>query len=102
MPHKPDAELIAALVAAVDGITAGGDGLRWWPGVDVAPIAYRRWRSFARRNKSKTPTHEQRVLDLVKGLQSHFESDKPYTHVSDWLSLAEPLADVLGNGIDAE
>ena len=95
MPHKPHPDLIAALAAVVDGISDGGEGLRWWPGVEVAPIAYRRWRSFARRNQSKTPTLEQRVDDLIKGLQAHFEPDVSYTHVNDWRSLAEPLADVL-------
>ena len=100
MRHKPNRELIAAVAAAVDEISEG-DGVRWWPGADIAPIAYRRWRSFDRRNNAKAPTHEQRVLDLVKGLQSHFEPDIPSTHVSDWHSLAEPLADILDNGINA-
>ena len=92
MPHKRDSEIIAALAAAVDEISANGNGIQWWQGEQVAPIAYRRWHSFARRNKSHTPTHDQRVNDLVKGLQSHFELDIPYTHVNDWRSLAEPLA----------
>lgn len=93
MPQKADSEIIAALAAAVDHISASGD--EWWPGEQVAPIAYRRWHSFARRNKSHTPTHEQRVNDLIKGLQSHFQPDIPYTDVNDWRSLAEPLARLL-------
>lgn len=95
MPPKPDTEILAALAAVVDEISASGEGLRWWPGEKVAPIAYRRWRSYHRRNKSRATTREQRIVDLIKGLQAHFEPDVPYTHVTDWRSLAEPLATVL-------
>jgi hypothetical protein len=62
----------------------------------MAPIAVRRWSSFARRHsKSKHPTVEDRVLDLAKGLQAHFEPDTPYTPLSEWLHLAGILATLL-------
>jgi hypothetical protein len=60
----------------------------------MAPIAFRRWSSFARRHKTKRPTLEDRVLDLAKGLQAHFEPDTPYTPLSEWQHLARILADV--------
>ena len=72
-------------------------GIRWWPGCEMAPIARRRWFSFARRHKTKQPTREDRVLDLAKGLQAHFEPDVPYTHWSEWLHLANVLAAVLAD-----
>src|ERR1700687_5046351 len=65
---------------------------RWWPGAEMAPVAYRRWFSFSRRHKSKRPTMEDRVLDLSKGMQAHFEPDIPFTSVSAWLHLAKTLA----------
>ena len=70
-------------------------GASWWPGVEIAPVAYRRWQSFARRSKMKQPSHQQRVLDLAKGLQSTFEPEALCTHPNDWQALAECLADVL-------
>ena len=58
-----------------------------------------RWASFARRHpKVKCPTVEDRVLDLAKGMQAHFEPDTPYTPLSEWLHLARILARVLGSG----
>ena len=68
---------------------------RWWPGVDMAPIAYRRWFSFSRRYKGKHPKMEERVLDLSKGMRAHFEPDIPYTSESAWLHLAQVLAHIL-------
>jgi hypothetical protein len=81
-----------ALAAAID--TTDWE-FRWWPGLEMAPIAYRRWTTFSRRNKSKRPTMEERVLDLSKGMQAHFEPDIPYTSVSAWLNLASVLAEIL-------
>ncbi len=81
-----------ALAEAVEGLRAHGEPC--WPGEQVAPIAYRRWTSFGRRTKAKRVTHEDRVGDLVKGLQSHLEPEIPYTHPSDWAALAEVLAAV--------
>ena len=78
-----------ALAAAIDTTD-------WkFPGVEMAPIAYRRWITFSRRNKSKRPTMDERVLDLSKGMQAHFEPDIPYTSVSAWLNLASVLAEIL-------
>jgi hypothetical protein len=72
-------------------------GLRWWPGIEMAPIAVRRWFSFERRHKTKRTTIEDRVLDLAKGLQAHFEPDTPYTPLSEWLHLARMLGQVFAN-----
>jgi hypothetical protein len=69
--------------------------LRWWAGVEIAPVAYRRFTTFSRRNKSKRPTMEERVLDMSKGMQAHFEADIPYASVSSWLNLASVLAEIL-------
>jgi hypothetical protein len=86
------AEIEALLAEAVDDPRNGGF---WWPGKKMAPIAYRRWASFARRSRSKRPTDEERVLDLAKGLQAHFEPSRLYTPMAEWLPLAQVLADVL-------
>jgi hypothetical protein len=60
-----------ALATAIDAESRVG--LRWWPGAVMAPVAFRRWSSFARRHpKAKRPTTDERVLDLAKGLQAHF------------------------------
>lgn len=79
-----------ALAAEIDKESALGT--RWWPGTEMAPIAFRRWISFARRHKTKRPTTEDRALDLAKGMQAHFEPDIPYTSTSEWLHLARALA----------
>ena len=81
------------LARAVEQLRAEGDS--WWRGVEIAPIAYRRWSTFSRRCKSKHPTEQDRISDLVKGLQAHFEPDVPYTHPNDWRHLGEILANVL-------
>ena len=89
-------ELEAALAAVID--TESDRGIRWWPGSRMAPIALRRWGTFSRRHRRmKTPTIEDRVIDLSKGLQAHFEPDVPHTHPNEWLHLAQKLADVLFN-----
>jgi hypothetical protein len=86
-------EIETALAAAIDAESAVG--IRWWPGREMAPLAFRRWSSFARRHKkTRQATAEDRVLDLAKGLQSHFEPDTPFTPLSEWLHLARRLADV--------
>jgi hypothetical protein len=41
---------------------------------DVARIVERRWASYDRRHP-KTPSGEDRVRDLAKGLRDHFETD---------------------------
>jgi hypothetical protein len=90
-----------ALAVAIDAESRVG--LRWWPGADMAPVVVRRWSSFARRHpKAKRPTAEDRVLDLAKGLQGHFEPGTPYTPLSEWLHLAGILARVLESGGAAE
>jgi hypothetical protein len=80
------------LAAAIDAESE--TGIRWWPGIEMAPIAVRRWISFNRRNKTKRPTIEDRVLDLARGLQAHFEPDIPYTPLSEWLHLARILTKI--------
>jgi hypothetical protein len=86
-------EVESLVAAAIDAESKRG--LRWWPGVSMAPIAYRRWVSFARRNKSKRPKLADRILDLAKGMQAHFEPDIKYNPLSEWVCLAKILADVL-------
>lgn len=62
----------------------------------MAPVVIRRWSSFARRHpKAKHATTEARVLDLAKGLQTHFEPAMPNTPLSEWLHHAGILARVL-------
>jgi hypothetical protein len=90
MPH----DLEAPLAALIDAESAK-NGIRWWPGADMAPIAVRRWFSFERRHKTKSPALEDRVRDLAKGLQAHYEPETPYTAWSEWLHLARKLASVL-------
>jgi hypothetical protein len=85
-----------ALAVAIDAESQVG--IRWWPSAEMAPVAFRRWYSFARRHKAKRRTVEDRVLDLAKGLQAHFEPDIPYTPLSEWLHLARILAQVLASG----
>ena len=71
-------------------------GLRWWPGKEMASIAYRRWSTFTRRHKkARCMTNEDRILDLAKGMQAHFEPDFAYTPLNEWLHLAHKLADVI-------
>ncbi len=64
----------------------------------MAPVAFRRWASFARRHpKAKCVTADDRILDLAKGLQAHFEPSTPYTPLSEWLHLAGILARALAS-----
>ena len=88
-----------ALAAAIDAESEFG-----WPGAEMAPIAFRQWSSFSRRHpKAKGVSVDDLVLDLAKGMQAHFEPDIPYTPLSDWLSLARLLAQILAStGGDAE
>ena len=88
-------ELEQALAAAIDGESAVG--LPWWPGAEMAPIAFRRWSSFARRNKIRQPTAEDRVRDLAKGLQAHFDPENLDCPPGEWLHLARILARELAN-----
>src|SRR5260370_29607299 len=87
--------LISNLVNAIERLNAADDS--WgWPGEQIARIAIRRWDSYSRRHsKTKRVTDGERVLDLAKGLQAHFEPDIPYTPKSDWRALAEALVQVL-------
>jgi hypothetical protein len=92
--------LIPNLVNAIERLNAAGDS--WgWPGEQIARIAIRRWDSYSRRHrKAKPATDDERVLDLAKGLQAHFEPDIPYTPKSDWRAFAEALAQVLRPGAE--
>jgi hypothetical protein len=87
------ADVESRLAAAIDAESKVG--LCWGPGIEMAPIAVRRWISFNRRNKTKRPSVEDRVLDLAKGLRAHFEPEISYTPLSEWLHLARILAKVL-------
>jgi hypothetical protein len=67
--------------------------------VEIASVAIRRWASYPRRHKkAKRVSHDERMLDLAKGLQAHLEPDIPYTHPTDWHALAEALAEELQVG----
>jgi hypothetical protein len=92
MPHETE---IRDLIAVVERLNASGDS--WgWPADEISRIALRRWTTYARRHpKAKRVCHVDRVLDLAKGLQAHFESDTPYTPLSDWYGLAEALAEAI-------
>jgi hypothetical protein len=84
--------LIANLIAALVRLNDDGDSWKW-DLAEIANVAIRRWQSFARRHrKVKRATEEDRVTDLVKGLQAHFEPDIPFTHPADWRALAQVLA----------
>jgi len=82
----------ARLAEAIDAESLVG--IHWWPGNEMAPIAYRRWFSFARRHRTKGVADEQRITDLAKGLQAHYEPDR-HTPFSEWEHLAAILARVL-------
>jgi hypothetical protein len=87
-------EVEAALAALIDGDSA--TGIPWWPSGEMASIAFRRWSSCARRHtKTKRPTFEDRVVDLEKGLRSHYEPDIPYSPRGEWLRLSRLLAETL-------
>ena len=86
-------EIERVVAAAID--TESKIGIPWGPGSELAPIIVRRWNSFSRRHKTKRPTNDNRILDLAKGLQSHFEPDVPYTHFNEWMHLATVVAAVL-------
>jgi hypothetical protein len=87
--------LLSSLAAVVERLAA--EGAPWgWPREEIASIALRRWDSFGRRHaKAKRVSKNNRVLDLAKGLQAHFEPDVPYTNLSDWIWLAKALTQVL-------
>ena len=92
-------EIEAALAAAIDAESLVG--IRWWPGREMAPIAFRRrssferrWRGDKRRHRTKIPTLEDRAIDLAKGLQAHFEPEIPYTEFGEFVHLARILLNV--------
>lgn len=87
---RDDVERLLAEAVEADRLL----GSYWWPGEQIAPIAYRRWTSFERRPRARNATVLDRTRDLAKGLQAHFEPDIPYTPFSDWMTLAEMLARV--------
>jgi hypothetical protein len=70
------------------------DGTPWWPGSEMAMIAYRRLSTFARRNKSKQPTINARALDLSKGLKAHYEPQTHYTPHTEWMRLSRQLVSI--------
>lgn len=87
-------EVERELAALID--SESRNGMPWWPGATMAPVAARRWSSFDRRHpRAKRPTDEDRILDLAKGLQAQFEPDIAYNPQSQWLHLATVLAKVL-------
>jgi hypothetical protein len=98
-------EIETALAAAIDAESLVG--IRWWPGREMAPIAFRRWSSFdrrwravKRRHRTRTPTFDDRVIDMAKGLQAHFEPEIPYTEFGEFVHLAGLLIKAL-EGLDS-
>jgi hypothetical protein len=87
--------LIDNMVAAIERLKTIGDS--WgWPSIEIAHIAFRRWESYSRRHKkAHRATNDERILDLAKGLQAHFEPNIPYTHPTEWRTLATVLAEEL-------
>jgi hypothetical protein len=91
--RTPDARILL-VVKVVDRLNAAGDA--WWSGEEIARVAIPRWDSYGRRHsRTKAATRGGRILDLMKGMQAHFEPDVPYTHSGDWRALSEALAEVL-------
>ena len=94
-------EIESALAAAIasDPGDPGHDGTPKQPSDfarEMASLAFRRWSSFARRHKkTKHPTFEDRVVDLEKGLRSHYEPDIPYEPPGEWMRVARFLAAIL-------
>jgi hypothetical protein len=89
-------EVESALAAAIEAESKVG--LQWsWPRTEMASIAFRRWSSFARRHNTKEPTVDDRVLDLAKGLQAHYEPERLYTPFTEWLHLARILGRVFAD-----
>lgn len=62
----------------------------------LADLAIRRWRSFARRNRSRHPAAELRYRDLVKGLQQGYPGEIIYVSPGSLEKLAGNFSDVLG------
>lgn len=62
-----------------------------------ALLALRRWRSFDRRNRTKSPSHEQRVEDLAKGLRDAAQLDRRLVGrlMADYRYVAHVLATTL-------
>lgn len=89
------ADIETALAQAID--VESRVGIVWWHGADMAPIALRRWTSFDRRNKTNRPALEDRILDLAKGLQTHFEPGVARTSMSEWLHLAGVMSALLSD-----
>ena len=85
-------EVEAALAEIIDAESA--IRIPWFPGSQMAPIAFRRWSSFGRRHWTKIVGVEDKVLDLAKGLQAAFEPDVARTPLSEYIHLARKLVEV--------
>ena len=89
-----------ALIAALDGDEFYPPGYGW-PRDEMASVAFRRWHSFSRRNKSKHPSDGDRILDLAKGLQDYFDLIHHDCKL-DYIHHAKIMAPILKGGeIDA-
>jgi len=65
--------------------------------VELANVALRRWRSFARRSKLRSPSPDERREDLARGLRDRLEADRKLVGplMEDYRYLARALAAVL-------
>jgi hypothetical protein len=75
-----------ALAAVIDAESEVG--LRWLPGREMAPIAFRRLTTILRRRTKRELGAESRIHDLAKGLKAHYEPKDCFTPMSEWLHLA--------------
>jgi hypothetical protein len=58
---------------------------------EMAAVAIRRWNSFDRRTKIRSPTREDRIQDLTKGLCAAFEPDPSLAgHCSSTTAIRQP------------
>lgn len=90
-----DEVLIERIVQAVNDKRITGIGWGKYA-YDIARISIRRWRSFARRNKSHHPTRKDRIDDIAKGLKN--EMDKMFSnsqHETDYWWAAYAAATIL-------
>lgn len=90
-------QTMVSIIAIVENQVAGG--AHWGSsGSEIAKVAVKRWKTYSKRHpKTKRVQEWERVADLVKGFQAHFEArEKPWNIApSEWKWLAESLVPIL-------
>jgi hypothetical protein len=91
---------IKAVLSAIDqaweaGCPVAGPAAR----EQLASTALRRWHSFHRRARERSPSDNARIEDLAKGLRDALEADRSLVGplMEDYRYLARMLAPVLKN-----